>query len=158
MQSVTRISRNGSIISLNLQYRFKKDVQQLQNEDKYDSFENLCYSFFKKYPKAKSWLCWYLQPDRARIMFPACKDMRDEYEQHYLKLSKDTNAQESLGRDFKRHAPTPTMSVGDVISWTLRYCKSIERDRKMVLLGAPIKYGCFLRNPITLKKETKIYE
>ena len=82
MQSVTRISRNGSIVPLNLQYRFKKDVQQLQNEDKYDCFENLCYSFFKKYPKAKSWLCWYLQPDRSRIIFPACKDMRDEYEQH----------------------------------------------------------------------------
>ena len=73
-------------------------------------------------------------------MFEVCKNLDNEVKQRFSSLSRDTNRQESLGRDFQRHVPGK-LGVGDVIGWAVAYCENIERDQSMVLQGVDIKYG-----------------
>ena len=53
------------------------------------------------YPKAKQWLPWYLNPGRASIMFPACKNFSDNDLKKIVSLKKDTTAQQIVGKDLR---------------------------------------------------------
>lgn len=51
-----------------------------------------------------------------------------------------TNAQESLGRDFKRTAPKLPLSLTEVLDHSFRYLASIDEDTRKVLSGAQVRY------------------
>ena len=90
-QSVTRIARNSGVIPHHLRKEFLEDVAELQITPNFYWFEKRCNDFFSKYAKAKKWLKWYLQPDRAQIMFEVCRNLDKEVKQRFSSLSRDTN-------------------------------------------------------------------
>ncbi|KAF9999568.1 hypothetical protein BGZ65_005107 [Modicella reniformis] len=75
--------------------------------------------------KAAKWLKWHLNPARVKYFFPATSSCWG------TTLSKDTNAQESLGAVFQRSAPKPKLSIGEVLDHSYRF----------TTLNARIYYG-----------------
>ena len=52
------------------------------------------------FPDISPWLAWYLDTDRAQILFPACKNLlglSSCQRQKFEVMKKDTNGQEGLG-------------------------------------------------------------
>ena len=54
----------------------------------------MCNTIVTKYPKTRNWLKWYLEPNRAIILFNACK-AKSKYNKNIIQ---DTNAQENVNR------------------------------------------------------------
>ncbi|KAF9976294.1 hypothetical protein BGZ75_000278, partial [Mortierella antarctica] len=55
-------------------------------------------------------------------------------------LSKDTNAQESIGGDFQRKAPRKKLSIMEILDHEYRYSHTIETDYGMTLKGMKLRY------------------
>ncbi|KAG0076524.1 hypothetical protein BGZ93_003944, partial [Podila epicladia] len=58
-------------------------------------FDRLVATILAKYPQAKRWLQWHLNDNVGKFIFPALSVYDNSH------ITKDTNAQESLGNDFK---------------------------------------------------------
>ncbi|KAG0003920.1 hypothetical protein BGZ65_001212, partial [Modicella reniformis] len=56
-------------------------------------------------------------------------------------LSYDTNAQESLGADYKRTAEKKMLSILEAMDHTHRYMSRIEIDYSTAIQGGPIRYN-----------------
>eukprot|EP00474_Spongospora_subterranea_P007818 CRZ08276.1 hypothetical protein [Spongospora subterranea] len=100
-RSLTRVRRNGAIVSPEKEMSFYVKALELLSPDHSNaSFHQLAKELQREYPKIKKWLAWYLHPARGKFIFPALLSIPANGS-----ISKDTNAQESLGGVFQRAAP-----------------------------------------------------
>lgn len=137
-RSATRIRRNGNIIPRARENDFYNDAIDLLRVQDFQIFSGQVLKMFSDYPRAKTWLQWYLQKDRAPLLYPACDSKCDLA--RLSAMSPDTNAQESLGNDFKRCAPKIPVSIMEAVKHAWRYCLRIEEDTEKINNGARIRY------------------
>lgn len=122
-RSLTRVRRNGAIVPHAKEMEFYNTALQLLDpQQTVDTFDALLSQMRQDYPKAKRWIDWYLHPSRSRHIFPALAAG------DFSHLSKDTNAQESLGGDFQRTAAKRKLSITEAFQHSYLYAQLIERD------------------------------
>jgi len=141
IRSLTRVARNGAVIQPREEKNFKDDVMSLLDIQDFNEFERAILTFKQRYPRANKWISWYLLPQRAQIMFPACKTITAEDETNFRALSDNTNAQENLGGDFKKTHDKAKISVGQAIEHAYRWCFSFFVDRNLELRGFNTRYS-----------------
>jgi hypothetical protein len=66
-------------------------------------------------------------------------------------MSKDTNAQESLGGDFQRTAQKAKLTIAETLEHSYRYLHAIEYDYSLASLGMPLRYA-------SRKRKSKTYQ
>lgn len=74
-RSRKRVAQNQAVVSIKKKDVFDEKIKEILQTPKgqFHLFNKLCSDFMKEFPKATSWLKWHLQPDRAVILFDACK-------------------------------------------------------------------------------------
>ncbi|KAF9109661.1 hypothetical protein BGW39_005010, partial [Mortierella sp. 14UC] len=89
-------------------------------------FVDLVSDLVTGFPKIKSWLNWYLNPVRGSLIFPALSDV------DFSHLARDTNAQESIGAEFKKLLPVGTLdeAIVNIASLLKRYetCSNLRKQ------------------------------
>ena len=108
-------------------------------------FTNLkrrCNHFLNVFPDATPWLKWHLQPDRAVILFNACKGSSAQITST-THLFKDTNAQENIGRQFQYLHFKNKINVQEALIHAYKFCNNFNFERKHVLSGGKLKHGIF---------------
>ncbi|KAF9277369.1 hypothetical protein BGZ68_009362 [Mortierella alpina] len=83
-----------------------------------------------EYPKASKWLSWHLHESKGKHIFPALNP------HDLLRLSKDTNAQESTGGDFRKN-----LSLMETLDHAYRYSHAIKLDYGLASEGLQLRYG-----------------
>ena len=138
-RSVVRVRRNGAVIPHTKEMDFYDAAMALTNTSLSAlEFEQAAEQLRQTYPKCKRWLDFYLQEDRSRVAFPALSGV-----QRKESISKDTNAQESLGGDFKAfvNRTTPTCSIIQGVSAMTRYQESFFADFDFASQGGMLRYA-----------------
>ena len=142
-RSRRRISHNHNIIPKDRQDQFIRLVKGLCRvpEGCYEEFKGKCDHLVREFPKMQNWLSWYLQKDRAPIMFPACRER--DIKSYSKKMSSDTNAQENVGKQLQQFAPKKRLQIGESILHTWKLCTIFVSDRVATKRGLPTKYGSY---------------
>ena len=150
-RSRSRVARNSGVVKLEDQDKFNEQVRELRAipEGCFASFKMCCLKFFKAFPNAQSWLCWCLNIARAPIVFPACRKLTDVQQKRIDLLSKDTNAQENVGKQFQEAFIKDKATVGEAVLHSFKFCNVQRLDRNAVLSGMQHKYGHFSRDKKT---------
>ncbi|GJJ71561.1 hypothetical protein EMPS_03911 [Entomortierella parvispora] len=137
-RSVVRIRKNGAIIPPGKEMDFYVDAMMLASSSvtRFE-FDNMVAGLLERFPKIRRWLDFYLHQDRSKIIFPALRDVAAKET-----ISKDTNAQESLGGDFKLFVKRthPTCSIIQGVSAIVRYQESFMEDFEFVCQGGVLRY------------------
>jgi len=143
-RSVVRVRRNGAIIPHMRQMEFYNAAMALTSSSlSHLEFEQSIAQVKAAFPKSKPWLDFYLQEDRARVVFPASSSIQPKPPKPPKPtISKDTNAQESLGGDFKAFVKrtTPTCSIIQGVSAITRYQESFFADFDFASQGGTLRY------------------
>lgn len=92
-ESSVRLAKNGNIIPREKQQEFKAATQKLRRLKDRDRFDLHVAYMRLEYPKAASWLDWWLHPLVSPKLFPACKVM---VEALWKSLPSTNNAEESM--------------------------------------------------------------
>ncbi|KAF8928694.1 hypothetical protein BGZ47_001479, partial [Haplosporangium gracile] len=111
-RSVSRAIQSHSFVPPAKKDRFKDLTLKLLEPQDQSSFMTTVEDLLNHFPKAKSWLNWYLNDQRGPLIFPALC-MTD-----CSRLARDTNSPESIGTEFKKLIP--------VVSLLRRYQKRDE--------------------------------
>ena len=140
-RSRCRISQNRKMVPSDKEDEFVDIVNHLCQlpTGKFLEFKNQCKKFMKAFPLAEGWLKWYLNPDRATILFPACQGKRKN--DIMKELSADTNAQENMGRQFQCSTTKQKLGIAEAILHAYKFCKMWELDRKAKAEGMSISYS-----------------
>ena len=138
-RSRRRINKNRHIVpTLEDELQFHNMIEDLftYKQGQHEMFRRQCLKILRYFPKAKNWLNWYLHPDRAVILFDACKLLPSS-----TQLQKDTNAQENVGRQIQYGAPKAKLGIGEAFEHLWRFCNNLKMDRSSVKAGTPVQYG-----------------
>ena len=98
-RNLARVANVSKAIPPTSKNEFKELCLNLLDIESFHDFHDQVLKISRKFPDASSWLAWYLDPDRARILFPSCKNLLNlSAQEHHTfeKMKKDTNAQEGL--------------------------------------------------------------
>lgn len=91
--SVTRIKRNGAIISPERQDEFQKLAMSLLQTEDIAHFRKRALLVLEDFPMCRSWMLWWLRKQHASILFKSVRQMDPEI---WDSIPETTNAQESL--------------------------------------------------------------
>ncbi|KAF9117817.1 hypothetical protein BGW39_001761, partial [Mortierella sp. 14UC] len=121
-RSVTRCLTNGGFVPAANKDQFKALAESLLDEADPGLFKNTIEMLMTKFPKIDSWLNWHVHPKRGPLIFPALSKNTNTY------MSRDTNAQESIGAEFKKLLPVAdvTGTIYNIISILERYESSVD--------------------------------
>jgi hypothetical protein len=121
-RSVTRCLANGAFVRAANKDQFKALAESLLDETDPDLFKNTITVLMAKFPKIDSWLNWYVHPKRGPLIFPALNKSTNAH------MSRDTNAQESIGAEFKKLLPVADVvgTIYNIISILERYESSMD--------------------------------
>ena len=152
-RSKRRVAINKLIVPDEDEETFNNMVDELFEFDRGEltGFIKKCKEFLIKFPKAKNWLLWHLHPDRAVVLFNACKGDPGYKKQ----LLSNTNAQENIGRQFQYGQSKPYLTFYEGIQYVFSFCNSFNFERESVSIGIPIRYGFFGEEQTRKRKEAK---
>ena len=121
------IAKNRGIVSQEMESIFNKKIAELMNmpRDQFKLFQMKVSEFQQTFPHAENWFSWYLHPERATILFDACKKEKNNM---LLLLSKNTNAQENVGRQIQHAAMKKKISVMEAVDNLFRFCNMLHKD------------------------------
>jgi hypothetical protein len=88
------------------------------------------------FPEAMPWLIWHLNPKRSKSYFRACVLDKARFD----RMSKSTNAQENLGRQFL-HIFGEKMTLNEALKNLFQFMCNFEMSHKATLKGLSQKYG-----------------
>ncbi|KAI9233665.1 MAG: hypothetical protein BYD32DRAFT_465098 [Podila humilis] len=97
-------------------------------------FNQLVATIQAKYSQAKKWLQWHLNNNVGKFIFPAMSAYDNSH------ITKDTNAQESLGNDFKQSAMKKQVNINEAIQHSYQYMKNIKTDYEQAAKGRQLQY------------------
>jgi len=143
-RSLSRILKNRKAVPVEKVEIFRTKIDNLFKfqPEQFSEFVMECKEIMTSYPDAKNWLKWYLHPNRATVIFKACRVKISTGEKgRLLQLSTDTNAQENIGRQIQRLSLKKKISVGEAIDLLWRFVSMFQNDRKCVFGGQTVKYG-----------------
>ena len=131
-RTLSRIARNAAVIPPSKEKEFYQAVSELLSIDNLSKFNESVESLNQQYPKAKPWLKWYIT--RGSFIFPAMAQADISH------MSKDTNAQESVGADIQRTATKAKLSIMEALEHLTRYMNNAEFDYSCTLTGVNLRY------------------
>ena len=102
-----------------------------------DEFERVVNKLHEDFPKCKSFLKWWLQEEKARLIFPAKKNQHAAISSN---VRKDTNPAESMHATFYRIIGKKC-TFRDGILGLLNFAKTKEDDLENLLEGYNTCYG-----------------
>jgi len=101
---------------------YKTAVRMTEHGLTLETFDGLEKVLREEYPNLKNWIDWHLHKSRGYLIYPALAS-RD-----YSSLTNNTNAQESLGGDFKATCEQTKPSIAEATAHVYHYMKLIETD------------------------------
>ncbi|KAK3828165.1 MAG: hypothetical protein J3Q66DRAFT_409425, partial [Benniella sp.] len=134
-RSLLRVATNGAIVDPDKERAFYSTALTLLDIQTEASFYKVVHEILEEFPGVERWINWYLHPSRGKLIFPALSTVDNS------SLSSDTNAQESLGNDFKRTAPECPLDIPGTVDHAYRYTMLIECDYKLAMEGLKLRYG-----------------
>jgi hypothetical protein len=157
-QSLTRIVKNMGVVGdQDGADQFRSLVSILMNgETTNNQFINTCKEIERRFPNAIAWLAWHLRPARAESFFPACQNHNLQESIRQQRLSKSTNAQENVGKQFQELFKTNhkmTVNEGVMNSW--RFCSRFQADSAGEQAGLSSRYGVHPATPTKGEKRHK---
>ncbi|KAG0220194.1 hypothetical protein BGX31_011065 [Mortierella sp. GBA43] len=87
-----------------------------------DPFKKLTDQIRTRFPNAGEWLDWYLHPSLGKLIFSALACHQNSH------MSSGTNAQESLGYDFKRNAIRSKLDIPETVEHVYRYATRLTTN------------------------------
>lgn len=149
-RSVVRVARIVSVIPSNESSNFVVLATELVNCD-IGRFVNIVTEILSKWPKCNKWLNWYLQEDRAKLIFKCHSLLGDKWSN----TVGNTNAQEGTGKDIKFTATSSKLKLFDVVDHLYRYAANITADIDAVTTGSEVRYK--RKKPQSSKKSKKVF-
>jgi hypothetical protein len=128
------VRRNGAIIPPPKEMEFYHFALKLLEKHTLEVFDNLVAMLKEEYPKITRWLNWHIHPTRGPLIFPSMQTGSIH------EMSKDTNAQESLGGSFQATASKRHVSIMECVEHAYRFVMQIECDVKLSADGRQIRY------------------
>ena len=95
----------------------------------------------KSFPNLKSWILWYLQEDRAPILFPACKALTKYDVQKFNSLKKDMNAQVGLGGLLQSLSKYKKIGLYYICNTAFRFISTFNDNLYEAMEGVGCKFG-----------------
>ncbi|KAF9986466.1 hypothetical protein BGZ65_007520 [Modicella reniformis] len=133
--SVYRFGGNGGIVPPPKEQEFYDTVFTMLDQGKTkNEFDSVTSNILSEYPTIKNWMNWHLHLDRGKLISPALSSFDNS------KMSKDTNAQENLGGDFKRCAPKGQLNIMETLIHAYRYLVNIQMEYNLKAAGASARY------------------
>ena len=119
---------------------FKTRIENLSKfeQNEFKMFTEECKSIMETYPTVTNWIKWFLNPIRADILFPACQ--KKGIKQQLMTMSKDTNAQENIGKQFQNISLKAKIGIGEALELSLKITRMLMIDRKSILSGHTYNY------------------
>ena len=152
-RSFRRVLKNGNIIPAEEADEARKLVDNLKDPDSsFSDFRKSIEKLCEKFPRAKGWISWYLEPKKAKSFFPACQKFTERENERFDKLSKDTNAQENLIKQWtEQWQPGRTKgknknNITETILKCYKWMNSWGRDYDLVQNGMSTRYNQFPRS------------
>ncbi|KAF9271418.1 hypothetical protein BGZ74_006058, partial [Mortierella antarctica] len=96
-RSVRRFGSKGANIPAARKQEFIRLALSLLKITDPDEFDRTIATMLALFPRCKSWVVWYLHPDRGKLIYPALRGSIQPT------ACKDTNLQECLGGDTKTY-------------------------------------------------------
>ncbi|KAI8345142.1 hypothetical protein B0O80DRAFT_475424 [Mortierella sp. GBAus27b] len=122
-RSLTRVRVNGSIIPQAQEMEFYNTALGMLSTDLMrDPFKKLTDQIRTRFPNAGEWLDWYLHPSLGKLIFSALACHQNSH------MSSGTNAQESLGYDFKRNAIRSKLDIPETVEHVYRYATRLTTN------------------------------
>lgn len=136
-RSATRVRMNHGVVPVQRKEEFKEVVTRLTVEKDTDKFQADVAYLKKEFKRCTPWLDWYLHPDRAKLIFPACAN------HDFVGTSRNTNAQESMGRTIQQTCTQDNPNFKQLYIHLFKFCHRIDAQYSMALKHGPegIKYG-----------------
>ena len=120
---------------------FKAKALHLLRPMTFKTFYERVKELNKSFPNLKSWLLWYLQEDRASILFPACKVLTKYDVQKFNSLKKDTNAQEGLGGLLQSLSKYKKMGLYYICNTAFRFISTFDDNLYEAMEGVGCNFG-----------------
>ena len=102
----------------------------------YGRFQEITTELKKVYPLTERWLNWYLQVDRAKLIFKCCSMLGGKWNT----AAGNTNAQEGTGKDIKFTATSTKLSMFEVVDHLRLYARNIQNDIGKLAAESKIRY------------------
>ena len=134
-RSVVRVARISSVIPTEESPRFVLLATELVNCE-IGRFMEIVSDILERWPRTTKWLRWYLQEDRAKLIFKCHSLLGDKWSN----TVGNTNAQEGTGKDIKFTATSTTLKLFDVVDHLYRYADNITADLDAVTSGHYVRY------------------
>ena len=132
-RSAVRVARIQSVVPIAKTEQFVQLATELVNCDLH-RFSQVINQLQKEFPLTTKWINWYLQEDRARLIFKSYTLLADKWNS----TVGNTNAQEGTGRDIKY---TARLTLFEVIDHIHRYVQCIQQDIDTVASGGKVRYN-----------------
>jgi hypothetical protein len=113
-QSITRVSRNHAIIKHDSTSQFQSMVLGLLKIDNEKEFYQRVKIIQDNWPKANSWLEWWVYTDVGKMLFRALSPMDEELSEL---LPSTTNAQESMHHRYYLSGTTQQSILTGILTW-----------------------------------------
>ncbi|CAB9527653.1 hypothetical protein SEMRO_2039_G312140.1 [Seminavis robusta] len=123
----------------------------------FDQFEKVVTKFLLRFPELKPFLLWYLHVHRAPSTFPACRSLSPDQEERFGRITNNTNAQESLGKQWQnmKHRPNAKLGINEAVLQSYRFVTMLESNRRLVESGMSSKYNMFPRPKASTPKKRR---
>ncbi|OAV90974.1 hypothetical protein PTTG_28141 [Puccinia triticina 1-1 BBBD Race 1] len=138
-QSVTRVKRNRSLITVDQEEPFRKACMDLLEPATPDgqTHEQKVDHIRQRYPKVQKWLDWWTVSDIEALLFPSREPRLEDKSDG---LPDTTNGQESLHWTYYRLSDgRQCLMLGMIDLYT--FVDMLERDWKALMEGVQISYG-----------------
>lgn len=134
--SITRISRNNAIVSINQKDNFCSLALSLLKISDILEYEQVISNLLSQFPNCKKWLKWWITPEHRQLIFPSFQDktLGDK------PIVETTNAQEAMHSIYYQlYDDKCELFVG--LTVLILFSKYLEDCYKKVKAGAKLCYG-----------------
>jgi hypothetical protein len=137
LASVKNTARNGSIIPAVKLNEFKGYCTEMLTAQTMDGFNSAASKIRAHFPKATTWLKWWVNPLHAVLLFPAYRSsLLHQDLQAFARNPKTTNLCESQHRNYYRSLKTLNLPVVLACIHAYHYCVQQVSDAQAVATGS----------------------
>jgi hypothetical protein len=153
--SVKNTAHNGNIIAAPKTLEFKHYCKQLLEATTMESFNATSNKIRAHFPKATTWLKWWINPLHAVLLFPAFRaSMLHQDLQAFAKNPKTTNICESQHRNYYRYLKKLNLPLVLACVNGFHYCTQQVADAEAVATGSRPLTG---RDKSAIMRKTAVF-
>lgn len=139
-RNLTRVANVSRAVDPQKKDYFKEKALSLLTIESMDEFVTAMKELHEEFPFLVSWFLWYLQDDRRKVLFPACKNPKGRDLVKFNTLKKDTNAQEGLGGFIQSLAKYKKLGLYYCLRTVFGFITMIDNERELAGCGINVKW------------------